>query len=55
MFYFSDFICGNYKKCDVNNLIPDDIITNKIYLIRERKVMLDRDLAQLYNVETKAL
>ena len=35
--------------------IPDKIITNKIYLIRGQKVMLDRDLAQLYNVETKQL
>jgi hypothetical protein len=33
-------------------LIPDDIISNKIYLIREVKVMLDRDLAELYEVST---
>tara|TARA_B110000091_G_C13583572_1_gene377559 strand:- start:3 stop:533 length:531 start_codon:yes stop_codon:yes gene_type:complete len=36
-------------------LIPDEIITNKIYLIRNQKVMLDRDLAELYEVETKQL
>ena len=36
-------------------LIPDDIITNKIYMIRGLKGMLDRDLASLYNVETKQL
>jgi len=35
--------------------IPDDIITHKIYLIRKQKVMLDRDLAKLYFVETKVL
>ena len=35
--------------------IPDDIITNKIYMIRGQKVMLDRDLANLYSVETKVL
>jgi len=35
--------------------IPEQIITNKIYLIREQKVMLDRDLAELYGVETKVL
>ncbi len=35
--------------------IPDEIITNKIYLIREQKVMIDRDLAELYGVETKYL
>ena len=28
---------------------------DKIYLIRGKKVMFDRDLAQLYNVETKVL
>jgi len=35
--------------------IPDEIITNKIYLIRNEKVMIDRDLAELYGVETKRL
>lgn len=35
--------------------IPDEIITSKIYYIREQKVMLDRDLAELYGVETKVL
>ncbi|MEW4922536.1 ORF6N domain-containing protein [Algibacter sp. 2305UL17-15] len=35
--------------------IPDEIITDKIYLIRNQKVMIDRDLADLYNVETKVL
>jgi len=38
-----------------NLIIPDEIITNKIYLIRNQKVMLDRDLAELYEVETKSL
>lgn len=35
--------------------IPDEIITSKIYLIRDRKVMLDEDLAELYDVETRRL
>ncbi len=35
--------------------IPDEIITNKIFLIRDQKVMIDRDLAELYGVETKYL
>lgn len=35
--------------------LPDEIITSKIYLIRNQKVMLDRDLAELYGVETKRL
>ena len=35
--------------------IPDEFITSKIYLIRDKKVMLDEDLAELYDVETKRL
>lgn len=35
--------------------IPDEIITSKIYLIRDKKVMLDEDLAELYDVETRRL
>lgn len=35
--------------------VPIGRITNKIYLIRDTKVMLDRDLAELYSVETKVL
>lgn len=35
--------------------IPDEIILNKIYFIRELKVMLDHELADLYDVETKQL
>jgi ORF6N domain. len=31
------------------------IIQNKIYKIREQRVMLDRDLAEMYGVETRAL
>lgn len=33
----------------------DEKIVNKIYLIRGMKVMLDFDLAELYNVETGQL
>jgi hypothetical protein len=36
-------------------LVPVEIIENKILLIRGKKVMLDRDLAFLYGVETKQL
>jgi hypothetical protein len=36
-------------------MIPDELIMNKIYLIRDKKVMLDRYLAELYGVETKRL
>lgn len=37
------------------DLIPQVLIERKIFLIRGRKVMLDRDLAELYGVETRAL
>ncbi len=36
-------------------MVPNEVIMNKIYLIRGKKVMLDRDLAVLYEVETKRL
>ena len=36
-------------------VIPDEVVMNKIYVIRNQKVMLDRDLAELYQVETKQL
>lgn len=35
--------------------IPDEVIMQKIYHIRNLKVMLDRDLAELYGVETRVL
>ena len=31
--------------------IPDELVMNKIYFIREQKVMLDKDLAILYDVK----
>jgi hypothetical protein len=34
------------------NIIPQEIIEGKILFIRGKKVMLDRDLAQLYGVTT---
>lgn len=36
-------------------ITPVEIIENKIYLIRGVKVMLDSDLAKLYQVETRIL
>jgi hypothetical protein len=36
-------------------MIPDEVVMNKIYFIRGQKVMLDRDLAELYGVATKVL
>jgi len=33
-------------------MIPDETVMNKIYLIRDKKVMLDRDLAQLHRARS---
>ena len=35
--------------------VAEEAIISKIYLIRRQKVMIDRDLAELYGVETKRL
>ena len=36
-------------------IIPDSRIASRIFFIRGKKVMLDRDLAELYGVETRTL
>ena len=38
-----------------SSTIPDDLISNKIYFIRDYKVMIDSDLSDLYKVKTKRL
>ncbi|PJJ10486.1 ORF6N domain-containing protein [Flavobacterium sp. 1] len=38
-----------------NLIISEETITDKIYIIRNQKVMLDKDLATLYGVETRVL
>ena len=37
------------------SLLPDEIIINKIILLRDQKVLVDRDLAELYGVDTRTL
>jgi hypothetical protein len=39
----------------MQDFVPMERIADKIYLIRKTKVMMDRDLAELYGVKTKAL
>ncbi|MBU0687575.1 MAG: ORF6N domain-containing protein [Candidatus Margulisbacteria bacterium] len=39
----------------MNTLMPMETIEKKIFLIRGKKVMLDRDLADLYKIETAQL
>jgi len=40
---------------DGGDLVPVELIKSKIIVLREEKVMIDRDLAELYGVSTKAL
>jgi cell division protein FtsB len=42
-------------KRNIIKYIPDETVVNKIYIIRGQKVMLDFNLAALYEVQTKAL
>jgi len=39
----------------MSQLIPIEKIENKIYHLRGRKIMLDNDMARLYDVQTKVL
>jgi phage regulator Rha-like protein len=43
------------SKRNIIKLIPEERIVNKIHIIRDQKVMLDFDLAALYEVETRRL
>lgn len=43
------------NKTNEINLTENQDIKNKIYLIRDKQVMLDSDLAKLYGVETRVL
>jgi hypothetical protein len=43
------------EKRDQQIHIPETLVTSKIHIVRNKKIMLDRDLAELYDVETKVL
>jgi hypothetical protein len=36
-------------------MLPDEVVMSKIYLVRGQKVMIDRDLSELYGVDTRQL
>jgi len=38
-----------------SSMVPVERIEQRIILVRGQKVMLDRDLAELYGIETKVL
>ncbi len=43
------------EKSSQSLTIPETLVTSKIYVVRNKRIMLDRDLAELYDVETKVL
>ena len=43
------------KSITVSSFVSQEVVERRIYVIRKKKVMLDHDLADLYNVPTKAL
>lgn len=45
----------NLTKTNKLVIIPSERVISKIFLIRGKKVMIDRDLAELYGVETRTL
>jgi ORF6N domain-containing protein len=50
-----DFMAPSSSTAAEAGLVPLEVIERRIYLIREHKVMLDSDLAELYGVTTKRL
>ncbi len=42
-------------KKELQALVTEQKILNRIYVVRGEKVMLDRDLAELYGIETRVL
>ena len=53
LFSFFMYICTRNLRLNIMNDIQ--VILSKIYEIRGERVMLDRDIAALYDVETKVL
>jgi len=37
------------------SIIPKEVLVDKIFFLRNEKIMLDIDLAKLYNVESRRL
>jgi len=39
----------------IATILPDEVIIKKIHFFRSHKVILDKDLAEMYGVETRVL
>lgn len=46
---------NNMSEPENNYTLPDEVVTTKIYFIRNNRVMIDTHLAELYEVDTKQL
>ena len=53
--FFPNTLTSMVEKSSKSIAIPEALVTSKIYVVRNKKIMLDRDLAELYEVETKVL
>jgi hypothetical protein len=49
---YTIFIVVHMTEKNDNLILPDEVITNKIFVFRSVKVMLDRDLAMLFDVKS---
>jgi ORF6N domain len=47
--------CNKMAKNNLQSLVLEQKILNRIYVVRGEKVMLDKDLAEMYGVETRTL
>ena len=43
------------KKTDSRAVLPVEVVETRIFVLRGHRVILDRDLAELYDVETRAV
>lgn len=43
------------QKAELQTLVAEQKILNRIYVLREQKIKLDEDLAEMYGVETRRL
>ena len=53
--FFKSFIKINMAKTKPTVAIIEEKIVDKIHLIRGKKLMINRDLAELHGIETKRL
>ena len=53
--FVSFYVCYSRKGTKMSNLISKEVIATKILILRGKRVMLDSDLAVLYEVKTKRL